>query len=72
MSIVKIPSNRNVLGFNDNLFIPEEAKKRQLKLGKFAPPRYVNWYDHGRMNIMKCIENIGWKSEYRNVGIISI
>jgi hypothetical protein len=62
MPRVKIPSRRNVQSFDDNIFVSKEVEKRyneDFKSRYIAPPRYVNWYDFGRMNIMNYFENIG-------------
>jgi len=51
------PSMRNVQRLGDNLFISEDAEKgynNDFKTRQIAPPRYVDWYDFGRMNIVNC------------------
>jgi hypothetical protein len=48
---------RNVQRLGDNLFIFKDVEKRynnDFKTRQIAPPRYVDWYDFGRMNIVNC------------------
>jgi len=56
-------SMRNVQRLGDNLFIFKDVEKRynnDFKIRQIAPPRYVDWYDFERMNIVNCSKNIGW------------